>query len=38
MSLPEPTPREPKLIQDASLMKRNKRMLGQLLGTLEVIL
>ncbi|CAL9073371.1 unnamed protein product [Musa textilis] len=35
MSLPEPTPREPKLIQDASLMKRNKRMLGQLLGTLE---
>ncbi|XP_074578263.1 uncharacterized protein LOC141834792 isoform X2 [Curcuma longa] len=35
MALPEPTPREPKLIQDASLIKRNKRMLGQLLGTLE---
>ncbi|URE23217.1 Pinin SDK memA protein [Musa troglodytarum] len=35
MMLPEPTPREPKLIQDASLVKRNKRMLGQLLGTLE---
>ncbi|WOL18503.1 pinin isoform X1 [Canna indica] len=35
MALPEPTPREPRLIQDASLVKRNRRMLGQLLGTLE---
>jgi hypothetical protein len=37
MPPPEPLPREFPKDEDPSLVKRNKRMLGQLLGTLEVI-
>jgi pinin len=37
MPPPEPLPRVFPKDEDPSLVKRNKRMLGQLLGTLEVI-